>query len=1601
VSTMAAVSALLVLLASASASGQAGPSSTALPVLTTAQQVRVLTPDEANRGYPVRLRAVVTYSDIPNHDFFIQDATAGIYVNDSAQFAPGQLLEIQGVTEDVDFAPQIAKPHYRVLGQAPFPKPKSANFDALASTREDSQFVEFEGIVQSADTSTGHLVLDVVGGGGHVNTVVLDSRGLVPDRLVDARVRFRGVCATIFNDKRRLTGIQVDLAAADQLTVIEPAAPAPFSLPVRSLDDLTAFTPQDTTEHRIHVQGTVTIQRRKGFFIQDGTQALFIPGARQERLSPGERVDVVGFADIGEYTPVVRQAIVRRLGSAPLPEPITLTAAQAFTGSFDAVRIRVEGTVHDERHGESDQEIVLQQGDVLFEARIDRGKAPHGWIGLEPGTRVRLTGVCSVSVDRDRIPTGFVVLLDSPADLAILSRPSWWTLSRTLSGAGLLLVTMLAVLVWVVVLRRRVEEQTELIRRKLESEAALEKRLQYVMRSTNDTVWDWDLQAQTVWRSDGLETMLEYRPESVGTGIDWWYERIHPEDRDRIKQEVATLIKGAQQQWSGEYRFLRGTGEYAYILDRGYVIRDAAGNAVRAIGAMMDVSGIRSAQEELRKSEEKYRSLVTNIPDAIWTANAEGQFAYVSPKFEQFSGYTLEQIKERGVALFLESVHPDDKLAATAAFLSIFAQGYGEVECRVQRKDGKWMWVHNRAVAVYERDGVKYADGLVTDITRRKLVEEALRQNEESFRLLFSDNPLPMWVYDTRTLRFLEVNATAVDRYGYSRAEFLGMRITEIRPKEDLAKLERVLEGVRPARQESGPWRHCLKGGRLIDVQTTSHSMKWNGADAALVVAQDITERKKAQEALQHSEQRHRLLFERNLAGVLGAEADGRIADCNEACAQILGYNTRQELIGVQVRDLIADPEAARTATALLAGQGALTGFEVLLKGKNGKEVWVIANVTLVVNETSTHYEGTFIDLTERKRAEAANVRLATAVEQSADSIVVSDIAGNIQYVNPAFSRMTGYSAEEAVGRNSSLLKSDSQPPAFYRDLWDTILSGNVWHGELTNRRKDGTLYTEQMNITPVRDSAGAITNFIAIKQDVTERNLAAEARAFLASIVESSDDAIIGRTTDGAIVSWNRGAEALYGYHADEVIGRPFSMVVAPERLDVVREVSKSLARGEKVSPFDGVALRKDGARVPISVCTSPIKGASGQTTGVAVVARDVTARRQAQQAGALLASIVESSDDAIIGKTLDGTIVSWNHGAESLYGYRADEITGKSIALLSPPDRTDELLVMLDRMRRGENISHFDTARMRKDGTLVDVSISISPLKNAAGEVTGASTIARDMTGRKRAEESLRRRTEELERSNAELEQFAYVASHDLQEPLRMVANFTQLLADRYQGRLDQDADEFIGFAVEGATRMQALINGLLCFARVKSRAGELEPTDAEAAFGRSLAGLRAAISDAHAQVTNDPLPTVVVDDLQLEQVFQNLVGNALKFRGSKPCRVHVSAERNGREWIFAVKDNGIGIDPRYHERIFVIFQRLHTRQAYPGTGIGLAICKRIVERHGGRIWVESGEGNGATFYFTIPDRNPDPPAPTPLYASDNGQSPIESHSVRAGVQ
>jgi PAS domain S-box-containing protein len=351
----------------------------------------------------------------------------------------------------------------------------------------------------------------------------------------------------------------------------------------------------------------------------------------------------------------------------------------------------------------------------------------------------------------------------------------------------------------------------------------------------------------------------------------------------------------------------------------------------------------------------------------------------------------------------------------------------------------------------------------------------------------------------------------------------------------------------------------------------------------------------------------------------------------------------------------------------------------------------------------------------------------------------------------------------------------------------------------------------------------------------------------------------------------------------------------------------------------------------------------------------------------------LLESAPDGVVIVDASGVIQIVNRQTEILFGFPRAELLGQPVEVLVPERFRERHVRHRASYQRDPHTRPMGTEvklfGLRRDGSEFPVEISLSPMTTDDAQTLIIGNI-RDVTARTVANENLRATAADLARSNAELEQFAYVASHDLQEPLRMVASYTQLLARRYQGKLDADADEFIGYAVSGARRMQELINDLLTYSRAGTQALQLRAIDTSQLVDQVMGDLATAIAETGASVTRDPLPTIVGDPTKLRQVFQNLIANGIKFhRQDRMPRVYISASQTPGTWTFSVSDNGIGIEPQYQERIFALFQRLHPRADYPGTGIGLAICKRIVERHGGQICVESAPDVGTTFRFTLP--------------------------------
>ncbi len=483
-------------------------------------------------------------------------------------------------------------------------------------------------------------------------------------------------------------------------------------------------------------------------------------------------------------------------------------------------------------------------------------------------------------------------------------------------------------------------------------------------------------------------------------------------------------------------------------------------------------------------------------------------------------------------------------------------------------------------------------------------------------------------------------------------------------------------------------------------------------------------------------------------------------------------------------------------------------------------------------------------------------------------------------------------------------------------------------------------------------------------------------------TLVEQSLQGVIIAQADPVRLSFaNRSMETLCGFPPDELLAmepRQLAALIHPEDREIFFQNFQDRVAGKEVAPQREYRfVHRDGDIRWVLSHSSRIEYEGAPATLTVFV--DITERKRAEhalrQAEQRLDKMLQTMVDGMVVVDLEGQITYANQSAERILEIYRDEIVGRYYNEREWRQIDEEgnpyplaQLPLAVALREGREVQDLEHGILAPDGTAKWLSVNAAPLLDEQGQIYGAVASFRDTTERKQAEELLVRQAEELARSNAELEQFAYIASHDLQEPLRTVSSYVQLLGRRYGEQLDAEAQEYITFAVDGIARMQDLIRDLLEYSRVDRLGQTPEPTDSEFVVGLVLDNLQMTIEEAGATVTHDPLPTVMADSTQLGQVFQNLISNALKFRGKEPPRVHISAKTTATEWLFSVCDNGIGIEPQFQEKIFDVFGRLHTRDEYPGTGIGLALCTKIVERHGGRIWVDSQPGQGSTFWFSI---------------------------------
>jgi len=621
------------------------------PELQTAQQARQLTPEQAARHYPVRLRGVLTFFDESQFYRFFQDDTAGIYLFPSdalTNAAPttGALVEIEGQTSPGEYAPTITPQRVKLLGAGTFPPAKPVSYEALASGEEDSQFVEIHGIVRavSLDAQTKYYSVEIATGGGRLTALATQLPVRREEDLEDSTVKIRGVCVSRFNLQRQLFDLRLLVPRPADLVIETPAPRHPFDAPTRPIEKLLQFTPSGPYGHRVKVSGTVIYRRDEALYIEDKTEGLYVETQQTNSLLPGDQVEVLGFPAKGEYNPMLQDAIFRKTGAGPLLAPDPVTADEALKGTHDCRLVRIEATVLDRTRYSREQFLVLQSGGFIFNAYLERKNVGVDFAYLQNDCKITVTGVCRIErgndwhVGPDWRTKSFRILLRSAGDILVLQRPPWWNLQKLLWMMGLLCVIVLVVLMWAGVLRRRVQKQTKIIRQQLQTEAALKERYEDLFENANDMVFTHDMSGNITSINKTGEEILD-RPRAAILSKNL-IEFVVEEQRAAAAQWLTQVTKSAGLP-PAEWDCLNSAGQ-RIRLEISTRLVGRAGKQMEVEGVARDITERKRLEREILEiSSREQRRIGHDLHDGVCQ-----QLAAIAYRMDILA----EQLQEKGVA---------------------------------------------------------------------------------------------------------------------------------------------------------------------------------------------------------------------------------------------------------------------------------------------------------------------------------------------------------------------------------------------------------------------------------------------------------------------------------------------------------------------------------------------------------------------------------------------------------------------------------------------------------------------------------------------------------------------------------------------------------------------------------------------------------------------------------------------------------------------------------------------------------------------------------------------------------------------------------------
>jgi len=1027
-----------------------------------------------------------------------------------------------------------------------------------------------------------------------------------------------------------------------------------------------------------------------------------------------------------------------------------------------------------------------------------------------------------------------------------------------------------------------------------------------------------------------------------------------------------------------------------------------------------DISESKWTEEVLRQSENLYRALFENSGTPMIFVEEDTTISLANREFEKLSGYSRTEVE--GKMKWPQIVAEPGQLERMKEYHRLRRVDPASVpssyEFTLARKKGDYREV---AVTVVVMPGTKKSLASFLDVTERKRAEAELQRHRDSLEELVAIRSAELKVSEEKHRVLLEsignpilalnsdltvtyCNRAYADLVNMPKESLVGLRIEDLLPRFASGKTYRAyrlaLETGQPQEVEGRMGRRWL------------HARVFPTPGGILSIAEDVTERKQAEllrsvlyevsDSISSAEsldtfwpELHRsvgkLIPADNFFIALYDPQNQRVkfpyfvdefdTDPGE---RLLGKGLTDEVLRTGkplhlMRDDFGRSQTTERFDTIGTPCHSWIGIPLKIGDKTFGAVVVQSYSRDILFGDREQQAVNFIcqrvaSAIDGKRAEEqvreSEKRFRALFEQSNDAVIVHGIDGAIHDANEQACLMFGYRRQDFLSRNLAAIVPPGSRLMPRRAFMQVFRRGSA--------RFESQFRTAGDVLMDIEVSSSLVDRerrlFQSILRDISERKRAEsalrESEQRFRKLFQQSNDAVIVHDIRGKIIDVNPAACVLFGYDREAFSAKKVQDLPPPGEFPMPMRSLLHMMRKGSVR-FDSRFMRSDGAVLEAEVSSSVV---DRERRVFQSIVRDITERKRAESAlresEHSFRRLFEQSNDAILIHDIYGGITDANTRACEMLGYGRDQFAGLTVHGLQP---SNEMLMAKYAFQKAitKGTVRFETRLSRSDGAVLEVDISSALVER---ERKLFQSIVRDVTTRKQAQRELKKAAEELARSNRELEQFAYVASHDLQEPLRMISSYLQLLERRYRDRLDADASEFIGYAVEGASRMRAMINDLLNYSRVTTKAQPLVPVAMDAVLRTALSNLTVAIEESGARITSDPLPEVQGDSGQLVQLLQNLVANAIKFRGNEPPRIQLSAGSVPEGWRFSVRDNGIGIEPQYAERIFLIFQRLHTREEYPGTGIGLAVCQKIVERHGGRIWVQSQAGEGSTFHFTL---------------------------------